>query len=63
AASWIPMSRSLLIRDRELESSGVIVGRVDALFGGLEAKECPSNFGIRRGPLLGGADFETGYLL
>ncbi|PNY04716.1 hypothetical protein L195_g001142 [Trifolium pratense] len=41
AASWIPMDRSLLIRNRELESSSIFVGRVDVFFGGLETMECP----------------------
>ncbi|MCI30117.1 hypothetical protein A2U01_0051326, partial [Trifolium medium] len=46
------MGRSLLIQDRELESSSIFMGRVDVLFGGLEAGECRSKNGIRTGPLL-----------
>ncbi|PNX76172.1 hypothetical protein L195_g037815 [Trifolium pratense] len=42
AASWILMGRSLLIRDRELESSGIFLRSVDVFFGSLEAEECPS---------------------
>ncbi|MCI66955.1 hypothetical protein A2U01_0088213, partial [Trifolium medium] len=47
AAFWISMGRSLLIRVRELVSSGIFMGRVDAFSGGLEADECLSNNGIR----------------
>jgi hypothetical protein len=57
AASWISMGWSLLIRDRELESSGIFVDRVDVFFGGLEAEECPSKNWISYGPLLGGICF------
>ncbi|MCI91709.1 hypothetical protein A2U01_0113003, partial [Trifolium medium] len=46
------MGRSLLIRDRELESRGIFMGRVDGFFGGLEAEECHSKNGIRSEPLL-----------
>ncbi|MCI25827.1 hypothetical protein A2U01_0047018, partial [Trifolium medium] len=46
------MGRSLLIRDRELESSGVSMGQVDVCFGGLKAKECLSKNEIRSVPLL-----------
>ncbi|PNX68574.1 hypothetical protein L195_g056245 [Trifolium pratense] len=35
------MGRSLLIRDRELESSSIFIGCVDVVFGGLETVECP----------------------
>jgi hypothetical protein len=35
------MGRSLLIRDRELVSSGVFSGWIVVFSGGLEAKECP----------------------
>ncbi|MCI37606.1 hypothetical protein A2U01_0058830, partial [Trifolium medium] len=41
------MGRSLLIQDRELESSGILMGRVEVFFGGLEAEECPSKNEIR----------------
>jgi hypothetical protein len=51
------MGRSLLIQDRELESCGTFTGRIDIFFGSLKAKECPSKYGIRCGPLLGGACF------
>ncbi|KAK2402413.1 hypothetical protein QL285_051935 [Trifolium repens] len=57
AAFWIPMGRSLLIRDRKSESTGIFVSRVDVFFGGLEAEECPSKNEIRCGPLLGGVCF------
>jgi hypothetical protein len=50
------MGRSLLIRDRELVSSGVFMGRVDVFSCGLEA-ECLSENGIRSEPLLGGFCF------
>jgi hypothetical protein len=39
--SWIPMGRSLLIRDRKLEFSGIFVGRFVVFFSGLEAERCP----------------------
>jgi hypothetical protein len=51
------MGRSLLIQDRELESCGTFMGRVDVFIGSLEAEECPSKYGIRYGPLLGGVCF------
>jgi hypothetical protein len=51
------MGRSLLIRDRELVSSGVLMGRVDVVFGSLIADERLSKNGIRSGPLLGGVCF------
>jgi hypothetical protein len=38
AASWILMDRSLLIRNRELESNDIFVGRVDVFSDGLEAE-------------------------
>jgi hypothetical protein len=47
AASWISMGRSLLIRDRKLESNGIFVGQVNVFFGGLEAEGSPSKNGIR----------------
>jgi hypothetical protein len=40
AAFWIPMGRSLLIRDRKLVSSGASSGRVVVFFGGWVAEEC-----------------------
>ncbi|MCI79504.1 hypothetical protein A2U01_0100775, partial [Trifolium medium] len=46
------MGRSLLIRDRELVSSGFSMGPVDVFSGGLEAEECLSKNEIRYGPLL-----------
>ncbi|MCI36800.1 hypothetical protein A2U01_0058023, partial [Trifolium medium] len=45
------MDQSLLIRDRELASGGIFMGRVDVFSGGLEATECPSKNEIRIGPL------------
>ncbi|MCI89931.1 hypothetical protein A2U01_0111220, partial [Trifolium medium] len=45
------MGRSLLIRDRELASSGIFMGRVDVFSGGLEATECPFKNEIRSGHL------------
>ncbi|MCI47095.1 hypothetical protein A2U01_0068336, partial [Trifolium medium] len=41
------MGRSLLIRERELESHGISMGRVGVFFGGLEAEECLSKNGFR----------------
>ncbi|PNX72116.1 hypothetical protein L195_g028005, partial [Trifolium pratense] len=35
------MDRSLLIRDRKLESSGIFMSRIDVFFSGPEAEECP----------------------
>ncbi|MCI18766.1 hypothetical protein A2U01_0039921 [Trifolium medium] len=49
------MGRSLLIRDRELASSGIFLGRV--MSGGLETAEHPSKNEIRGGFLLGGICF------
>jgi hypothetical protein len=49
---FILMGRSLLIRDRELESTGIFMGQVDVFSGGLEVEECLSNNGIITGPLL-----------
>jgi hypothetical protein len=46
------MGRSLLIRDRELESSDILLGRVGVFSGSLEAVECPFKNEIRSGPLL-----------
>ncbi|PNX67199.1 hypothetical protein L195_g055498, partial [Trifolium pratense] len=40
------MGRSLLFRDRELESSGVFVGRANVFSGGLKAEECPSSLDV-----------------
>jgi hypothetical protein len=40
AVFWILMSRSLLIRGRELESSYIFSGWVGVWYGGLEADEC-----------------------
>jgi hypothetical protein len=57
AASWIPMDRSLLIRNRELESNDIFVCRVDVFFGGLEAEDCPFKDESRCGLLLGPACF------
>ncbi|KAK2357402.1 hypothetical protein QL285_094671 [Trifolium repens] len=51
------MGRSLLVRDRELESSGILLGRVGVFSGGLEAVECLSKNEIRSGPLLDGVSF------
>jgi hypothetical protein len=48
---WILMGRSLLIRNRELKSSGISSGRIDVCSGGLEAEECLSKNGIRSEPL------------
>ncbi|MCI90541.1 hypothetical protein A2U01_0111833, partial [Trifolium medium] len=41
------MGRSLLIRDRELESKGIFMGQADVFFGSLEAEEYPSKNEIR----------------
>ncbi|MCI60673.1 hypothetical protein A2U01_0081929, partial [Trifolium medium] len=49
--------RSLLIRDRELVSSDISMGRVAVLSGGLGAEECLSKNEIRNRPLLGGVCF------
>ncbi|MCH80590.1 hypothetical protein A2U01_0001360, partial [Trifolium medium] len=46
--SWIQMGRSLLIRDRELVSSGNFIGRVGVFSGALKAEGCLSDYGIRR---------------
>ncbi|MCI41868.1 hypothetical protein A2U01_0063102, partial [Trifolium medium] len=53
----ILMGQSLLIRDRELESSGFFSGRVDICSGGLKAYECLSKNEIRIRPLLGSVYF------
>jgi hypothetical protein len=47
------MSRSLLIRGRELESSYIFSGWVGVWYGGLEADECFSKNEIISWPLLG----------
>ncbi|PNY03994.1 hypothetical protein L195_g000405, partial [Trifolium pratense] len=52
--SRILMSRSHLIRDRELEFNCIFMGRVDVFFGSLETEEYPSKNGIRSRLLLGG---------
>ncbi|MCI65040.1 hypothetical protein A2U01_0086298 [Trifolium medium] len=46
------MGRSLLIRDRELVSSGVFMGWVDVFSCGMEADDCLSKNEIRSGHLL-----------
>ncbi|PNX67230.1 hypothetical protein L195_g055517 [Trifolium pratense] len=43
----LPAETLMLIRDRGLVSSGISMGQVDVLSGGLEAMECPSKNGIR----------------
>jgi hypothetical protein len=50
---WILMGRSLLIRDRELESREIFLSWVGEFSCSLEADECLSKNGIRVGPLLG----------
>jgi hypothetical protein len=51
------MGRSFLLRDRELASSDIFLGRVGVLSGGMEVVECLSKNGIRFRPLLGGVSF------
>jgi hypothetical protein len=51
------MGRSLLIRDRELVSSGISMGWICVICGGLKADECLSKNEIRNRPLLGGVGF------
>jgi hypothetical protein len=56
-AFWILMGRSFLLRDRELASSDIFLGRVGVLSGGMEVVECLSKNEIRFRPLLGGVSF------
>jgi hypothetical protein len=46
-----------LIRDRELNSNGVFLSRVDVFSGGLETEECLFKYENRSGSLLGGVYF------
>ncbi|MCI88095.1 hypothetical protein A2U01_0109381, partial [Trifolium medium] len=46
------MGRTLLIRVRKLESSGISMGLVGVFFGGLKAEEDVSKNGIRSGTLI-----------
>jgi hypothetical protein len=57
AVFWILMSRSLLIRDRELTSSDIFLGRVVVFSGGLDDVECLPKNGIGYRPLLDGFGF------
>jgi hypothetical protein len=50
------MGRSLMIRDRELVSSDIFMGRV-VFSDNLKTMECLSKNGIRSRPLLGGVCF------
>jgi hypothetical protein len=57
AAFWILMGRSILIRDRDFEFSGVFLGQVDVLSGGLKVEKYISKYVIRSRLLLGGVYF------
>jgi hypothetical protein len=57
AAFWILIGRSLLIRDRELVSNDIFLGRVGVFSDGLGAVECLSKYVIRSRHLLGGVSF------